>query len=88
MAKYRNISKLKILLHSEGKLISIAPGQEVELPTKPPGFDSFLEEVIVKKDKPKVEPDDFYVLIDDSILEELKEEQNKPTKRKHNRREK
>lgn len=96
MAKYINTESSKIMFIHEGQLRSLNPGEElnskniiVELskylvddcPPKKEEDDSWQD----LKDNQKSElPEDFYVVIEDSLVEELKKE-SKPKSRRSRR---
>lgn len=94
MAKYLNTEKIKIVTFTRTGVVSILPGQELVSKDVIPGLDKYLIDETPKKpvvdisdileDQKSDLPDDLIVVVEDSVIEELKKEQQ--PKRKPRRR--
>ena len=90
MAKYKNISNLKVMLKYGADLISISPGEIKELTFVPEQTSNILVEVMdqpkkkyvdeIKQDQSSDLPEDYVVVVSDSIVEELEKEKSAPRK--------
>ena len=86
MAKYKNISSLKVILKYGANLISISPGEVKELTFVPEQSSNVLVEVMdqpkkslvdqIKEDQSSDLPEDYVVVVSDSIVEELEKEKS------------
>jgi hypothetical protein len=96
MANYINSEKHRLVFFDNGKLVSLSPGEAYETKSLIPQLANYLEEPAPKPKKVDIVeeieadqtsdlPDDFYVVIDDEIVEELRKEQPKPRKRRSKR---
>jgi hypothetical protein len=86
MSKYKNISKYRLFIPCAGNLIDLHPNSVAEFPQIPSDeFLKFLEKLEEPKQKKALSveieehqksdlPEDFYVVIDDAVVEELKAE--------------
>lgn len=96
MSKYKNIGKTSLIVSSKGNLTLVKAGESIELDSLPPGYDGYLVEELTKPVKVDISdivehqtsdlPEDFVVLIDDDIVEDLRKEQEKPIQKKRGRR--
>lgn len=96
MAKYKNVSNISIMVYGNGSMQRVMPNEVIELPFLTEGLSKVLTEVIDKnhtqeevnewKDLEESQasdlPEDMLVVIEDSIVEELKKESNKTPRKK------
>ena len=99
MAKYKNVSNISIMVYGNGSMQRVMPNEVIELPFLTEGLSKVLTEVIDKnhtqeevnewKDLEESQasdlPEDMLVVIEDSIVEELKKESNKTPRKKGKR---
>lgn len=93
MAKYKNISDSKVVIFTNNKVVSILPGDVIDLPFISEDYSKFLVEVIqetkklddlhkeIKDSQASDLPEDCVVIVSDSIVEELKKEKALSTKK-------
>jgi hypothetical protein len=98
MNTYKNITKTKVVITKNRQTVFVNPGEIVDLESCPPGYESVLVEQTPVKAKPKVDisdieehqssdlPEDFVILIDDSVVEDIRKEQTKTLAKKTRRR--
>jgi len=99
MAKYKNVSNISIMVYDNESMQKVMPNEVIELPFLTEGLSKVLTEVIDKnhtqeevnewKDLEESQasdlPEDMLVVIEDSIVEELKKESNKTPRKKGKR---
>jgi len=98
MAKYINNSKFRIVVNNGPEIINFNPGDTLEVKDYIPTLQQFLVNDHKLETKLKVEdgklkleeeeelPEDLIVLISDSIVEDLRQEQKKPQTKKPSKR--
>lgn len=97
MAKYHNTERFKIITFTKTGIVSILPGQEIVTEQIIPGLDKYLIDEVVKKPSVDVSdimedqksdlPDDLVIVVEDSLIEELKKDQQvkrKPRRKRTN----
>jgi len=91
MNKYKNISNTKIILNYKADFVFVNPGEIVELDFVPTEYEKVLVQDTIKSkiDISDIEehqssdlPEDFVVLIDDAVVEDIRKEQTKQLAKK------
>jgi len=97
MNTYKNISKTKVIITKNRETVFVDPGDVIELQSCPVGYESVLIELVPTKVKPKIDisdiedhqssdlPEDFVILIDDAVVEDIRKEQTRTLAKKSRR---
>jgi hypothetical protein len=94
MNTYKNVTKVKVIITKDRQTVLVNPGDVIELKCCPAGYETVLVDVTLSKPKPKIDisdieehqtsdlPEDFVVLIDDAVVEDIRKEQTKQLTKK------